>query len=432
MSEPLPAAVRQQLLIIASDVIGRRPVSELPASLRRFARFTPAKRLRLGAADIAASLESEPGLRDLIADVVIQASPELAEQVRAGTAPATADPLDVAVIAYLLRPPSWQTLVDRAGAEIADSEAQRADAAELDRLRQDVARLELANRQLSEQRDAARGEARADIAERDRSITDLSQRLRAVQAELRQARREVADAEATVSRLSTERDRAGTAQLAELRQARAQVASLRHDLDAARRAARTDRDHDAARVWLLLEQLGAAVSGLRRELDVVAPGVTPADGVATSTSASGPGPSTLDVGLLSRLLDGAHVHLIVDGYNITKTGYGQLPLADQRARLIGTLGALAARTQVEVTAAFDGTAAPLGAVTSVPVPRGVRVLFSARGELADDLIRTLLAAEPAGRTVIVASSDAEVAASARAARAWPVSADVLLTRLERV
>ena len=38
------------------------------------------------------------------------------------------------------------------------------------------------------------------------------------------------------------------------------------------------------------------------------------------------------------------VHLIVDGYNVTKTGYGELPLVDQRTRLVTALAALAART----------------------------------------------------------------------------------------
>jgi hypothetical protein len=59
------------------------------------------------------------------------------------------------------------------------------------------------------------------------------------------------------------------------------------------------------------------------------------------------------------------------------------------------------------------------------------VLFSAVGRLADDLIRDLVHAEPAGRTVLVASSDQAVAASARGAGAWPVAAAVLLSRLER-
>ena len=58
------------------------------------------------------------------------------------------------------------------------------------------------------------------------------------------------------------------------------------------------------------------------------------------------------------------MHLIVDGYNLTKTGYGELTLAEQRSRLVSSLGPLAARTAAEVTVAFDGTAAPLGAAAT--------------------------------------------------------------------
>ena len=38
-------------------------------------------------------------------------------------------------------------------------------------------------------------------------------------------------------------------------------------------------------------------------------------------------------------------------------------------------------------------------------PRGVRVLFSPAGVIADDVIRELVAAEPAGRAVVVVTSD---------------------------
>jgi predicted RNA-binding protein with PIN domain len=45
----------------------------------------------------------------------------------------------------------------------------------------------------------------------------------------------------------------------------------------------------------------------------------------------------------------------------------------------------------------------------VAPPRGVRVLFSPYGVIADDVIRDLVAAEPQGRGVVVASSDQAVA-----------------------
>jgi hypothetical protein len=58
----------------------------------------------------------------------------------------------------------------------------------------------------------------------------------------------------------------------------------------------------------------------------------------------------------------------------------------------------------------------------------VRVLFS-EGEIADDLIRRLVAAEPAGRPVVVVSSDGEVVRDTGRDGAWTVPSTVLLARL---
>ena len=79
-------------------------------------------------------------------------------------------------------------------------------------------------------------------------------------------------------------------------------------------------------------------------------------------------------------------HLIVDGYNVTKTGYPELGLSEQRDRLIRALAALAARISVEMTVVFDGAAV----ATARPAGRGIRVLFSPPGVIADDVIRDLV------------------------------------------
>jgi predicted RNA-binding protein with PIN domain len=123
------------------------------------------------------------------------------------------------------------------------------------------------------------------------------------------------------------------------------------------------------------------------------------------------------------------VHLIVDGYNVTKTGWPELALATQRERLVAATAPLAARTGAEATLVFDGAG-----VVGVPTHsvRGVRVLFSEAGELADDLIRSLVAAEPAGRPLVVVTSDRAVADSVRRRGAHPVPSAVLLSRLSRI
>jgi predicted RNA-binding protein with PIN domain len=428
---PLPAAARQQLVAIAAEVMSRTPVAELPAALRRFARFAPAKRLRLGASEIAAALAVDEPFRQAVAQVVLDTSPELAEQVRSGNPPETADPVDVAVIAYLTRPDGWVELLAGITEQLNAAEGRRSAEAELTRLQAELARLTEANQALLAEREQARAAGRSVVADQAEELAELRRRLRSTQAELRAAVRAAEQTGAELERLRAERDSQRAADATELRRLRARLADLEAELELSRRAVRSARDHDSARLWLLLETMASALTGLRRELEVTDPGIRPGDLVESEAAAVASRPSTVDGPLLDRLLEAGPIHLIVDGYNLTKTGYGSLALADQRARLIASLGPLAARTGAEVTVAFDGTAAPLGAAAAAPSPRGVRVLFSANGQLADDLIRQLLRAEPAGRPVAVASSDAEVAAAARAAGAWPVPASVLLSRLER-
>ncbi|WP_322766724.1 NYN domain-containing protein, partial [Frankia sp. Cr1] len=64
-------------------------------------------------------------------------------------------------------------------------------------------------------------------------------------------------------------------------------------------------------------------------------------------------------------------------------------------------------------------------------PRGVRVVFSRSGQLADEEIIRLVRAEPAGRPVAVVTSDREVAETSRMSGARPVPSAALLTRLDR-
>ena len=54
----------------------------------------------------------------------------------------------------------------------------------------------------------------------------------------------------------------------------------------------------------------------------------------------------------------------------------------------------------------------------------MRVLFSAADEIADDLIRRLVAAEPPGRPVVVVTSDRQVVTDVSRAGAWTVPSAV--------
>jgi predicted RNA-binding protein with PIN domain len=154
-----------------------------------------------------------------------------------------------------------------------------------------------------------------------------------------------------------------------------------------------------------------------------------ADYLAPAAAEKAQGRLADDPARLDALLTVPTTHLLVDGYNVTKTGYGGLTLEAQRNRLLSGLGALAARTAAEVTVVFDGAE---GTVPVAPAaPRGVRLLFSRRGETADEVLRRLARHEPQGRPVVVVSSDREVADGVSAAGATPVPSVALLRLLDR-
>jgi predicted RNA-binding protein with PIN domain len=422
----LPEPARQRLVQIASDLLGRLAPEEVPAALRTIARFTPPKRVRLGAPAISAALDADPEFRQRVAEAVRSGTPQLADAVAAGDPTPASDPVDTIAVTYLLRPPDW---TDRVAEETArwagTSAAEDGAGAELDRLRTEIAQLRARSRtEPARTRDAvaaARAEAEAEL-------TELRTALRSRSAALRAAERERDEALASLAELERRSSAAAGAADAELRRSRARIAELERAAAAARRTARADREVDDARLRLLLETLGDAVAGMRRELSLPATAMRPADVVAADCT-DGPDltrRAARDPGVLDQLLALPQVHLVVDGYNVTKTGYPELSLADQRNRLVSALAALGARCGAEVTVVFDGAGRP---PVQPRAPRGVRVLFSAADEIADDLIRRLVAAEPPGRPVVVATSDQQVVTDVQRSGAWSVPSAVLLTRL---
>lgn len=434
-SSPLPEPVRLRVLAVAADRLGSMEVDRVPAGLRPFARFTPGRRARLAAVPLAAALEGDPVFRQHVAAGLREALPELVNALEAGLVPPAAAPEDVAAVAYLVRPDGWQDYVDRAATALARDQSSSREAAAADL----VVRL---REQLEAVRASARGEVerlRADVMAARVEAEDGRRRVREALERARRAESAAADAQAALATTKAQAASASTAAEAESRRQRARAGDAEGALEQARRAAREGHSADEMRLRLLLDTVVGAAQGLRRELALAPQEARPADAVAAVAAAaaaegdSGVGPRARgledrDPAVLDALLELPAVHLVVDGYNVTKGGYGELPLEAQRGRLLIGLGALAARTGAEVTCVFDGVdrVTPL----AVAPPRGVRLIFS-RGETADDLIRRLVRAEPVGRPVVVVSSDREVADGVRRAGARPVAATALLRRLAR-
>ncbi|MFF5292536.1 NYN domain-containing protein [Paractinoplanes globisporus] len=428
----LPEPVRQRITALAAAALPGLPGDEIPVVLRRVARFAPNRRARLGGREIAAQLTSDPLFRQRISGRVVTEAGDLGSAVVAGMAPAAADPVEVAALAYLARPEGWRDLIEGAGEAVraeADSAAvasqireaeRRAERAEHDRT---VARVEA---------DKLRDElarVREELGTLREESRTTAKALREAQAGQKRASDLLATEKGRASRIAADHD-------AEVRRLKARLAEAEAQAATGKQSAKDARAADDARLWLLIETIGQAASGLRRELALGPSEKLPADFVADA-AADRPGSpersraraqDTDDPGRLDQLLALPRAHLIVDGYNVTKRGFAEMSLEQQRKRLITGLGGIAAQTGDEITVVFDGAERVHGLP---PAPRGVRVLFSRKGDTADELIRQLVRAEPAGRPIVVISSDREVADGVRRHGAYPMGADSLLRRLAR-
>ena len=420
----LPAPVRARIQGLAADVLPL--LADLPASLRKVAAFAPQRRARLGGSQIAAVLEADDDFRRRVADQVAASLPELADALAAGAPPTAADPVDVAALAWLGRADGWEATFDDAVRRVAEASAPR-DVAELERAR---SRAEAAERGLRD----LRADHKARLEEAKAENTLLRRRL----GEERAARRSADDTtSADLADARAARERAETTLAtteAEVRRLRAEVEELRAAATSARREVRTDRDEATLRTRLLLDALIDAGQGLRRELGLPPTAGTPAERLEAEltdlrAAETAPAAGPADAVLLERYLGMPRARLIIDGYNVSKTAWPSSTLEAQRARLMGALAPLVSRVGAETTVVFDAASS----TTRPPVaaPRGVKVIFSPLGVIADDVIRDLVGVEPTGRTVVVVTSDAELARDVAKAGARPVASMALVGLVAR-
>ena len=428
---PLPEPVRLRVVGFAATALGGLADDEVPAGLRPFRSAAASRRTRRAATPLALAVERDVLFRQRAYAAARAELPDLAEALDTGAVPAAADPVDVAAVAYLGRTSGWDARVAAADAELSRAGAA-AVAGEAAREAQRLA-ADLAAARESAARDLALARERVEAATAE--LAAVRKELRAEKGARRRAEQAVGDAQEAVAAARAEAAGAVAAATAAAKAAQGRQAEAEAALAGTRRAAREGRSAQDARLQLLLDTLRDAAAGLRRELALPPAGERPADLVEAlhpGDPVEGAAQRALlpdDPALLDQLLALPAVHLVVDGYNVTKTGFPDLPLEAQRSRLVTGLAALAAQSGAEVTCCFDG-ASLHGRVPSVGA-RGVRVRFSRPGETADDLIRALVRAEPPGRVVVVVSSDREVADGVRRAGARPVPAAALVRRLGR-
>ena len=235
------------------------------------------------------------------------------------------------------------------------------------------------NKELRKELDAARREAMARAAEAERARSDADKARAESEKVERRSRKDAAAADARA------------------KEAASQLRAVRKELNAARRR--------ISQLELAVEK-AARPPGPRTQKKEVAP--EPRRPLPVPAGRFEDDPKTLDA-----WLDAPRVHLLVDGYNVTKSasGFPDLRLPSQRERLIEQLEKLALRKKVRTTVVFDGSDVAPG--TSRLGRRRVRVEYSRPGEIADDHLMAKLGALPPDPVVVV-TNDRELQGRAAA------------------
>lgn len=391
----LPEDVALTLLRGLGAYIRSAPTSDLPAAVRRFKGFR-AEALARHREVVLGILDHEP-TRTLILQWLDEDKPSLqkdaAEVLRTAAA----------------REDGWEeALTGRSQADAAAAKPSKDPASILEAsLRKEKAKLA----KLREELKQARSDAERTTAEENSARTRAEQAEAALRAELDKLRERAEKAEADLHRTQERADR-------ELRRAR-------------RDAERAEARLEELRVQLKNERARAPSAENLPESGTEPPprkkrtGKKPRSGPRRPLRAP-KGMLAEDPSTLERWLDRDDVHLLVDGYNVTKAeaGFGDLDLQTQRDRLVVEVNNLALRKHVSATVVFDGA--------SVVRPRSkrkaVRVVFTDEGEIADDRIVEILKDLPP-HPVVVATNDRELQKRAGELGATIATSDQLLAVL---
>jgi predicted RNA-binding protein with PIN domain len=348
------------------------PVLDLPADLRRLRNFH--QKMLMAHADEVVSLLDDETSRGLVLQW-LDDSPSLPKKQEQALRTAAA------------REDGWEdALAEMAGpAERADPATGLRDA--LQRESEKTAAAKDEARRVKESSRKSLDDARSANKELRKELEDARREAAARAAEAAEARAEAERAAASADKLERRARKDATAAEERAREATQQLRAVRKELNAARRRiAELEASLEKAAAQRKAPARRAAKEperGPRRPLPV------PKGRLADD-------PLTLDA-----WLDAPGVHLLVDGYNVTKSpgGYPDLDLPSQRERLIEQLERLALKKNAPTTVVFDGSDVPPG--RSRLARTRVRVEYSRPGEIADDHLIAKLASLPPDPVVLV-------------------------------
>ena len=369
---------------------------------------------------------------------------------------------------WLTRPEGWEQELEAMASGVAE-----AGEAAADRRAENEARRRLAGAEAATQRaEAAAASAQAESA---RAVAALAEERRARRAAAEQAEdlaRRLEQVTGERDQARTERDRARE----EGSRARRRAAELREELEELRNnppappapavvvvdqeptdtvAAEEVRRAGAA-LLDAAEQAAGMAGALRLAAEALGAAPPPAPAPARAPQPVAPTPSVppveppprrarpprrvpaaLPPGVLDDSLEAADhlfrvpgIAVLVDGYNASKLGWFDLPIAEQRRRLVDALTELAFRTGADISVVFDG-ADPVWPASVPTTARVVKVSFSPADVEADDVILARVADIDPSRPVLVTSSDRRVQDGAAALGANVISSALLLAALRR-
>lgn len=134
----------------------------------------------------------------------------------------------------------------------------------------------------------------------------------------------------------------------------------------------------------------------------------------------------------ARLEDSNPMHIVIDGYNLIRrsrrlSAIEEVDLQAGREALVDALAAYRKEKPFPVTVVFDGGAA-LPGLPKRDRLKGIRLRYSRGGELADDVIKRIIAKEKSNALVV--SSDMEIVSYARTKGAATIDSAEFDDRLE--
>ena len=380
-----------------------RPPLAFPAELKRFLRFHKLPPTALS--QVRAAIDGDEDFRKRLASV------------------ATTELMDEVGVLWLIRPDGWeQSVADLLPEQVVD------DAAALRREER---------RRVAAQEAAARARAEmlglAGELERERAakavLTSEGDRLRSELEDLRQRLRE------------TQRAEHATAQA---------LAKAEGELDDLRRNAAVPvptpepappvLDTTAAK-GLLEDAVSASTDVVRMLTEAL--GELAAVGVEATADELPPGrptrarrkPMRLPGGVIAGTIEASEFLLrvkgaerLIDGYNVAKLGWPALELDQQREQCMAAVENMAKRWNMPITIVFDGASVEGAHAT---VRRKVRIVYSAAGVSADDVLRAEVAATDVAKPVVVVTNDRAIITDVVAAGANTVSSDNFLALLRR-